>query len=96
VTPGERKLLRERLLALTEQDRDLRAARVAEHLLRCCEEMDLATRPEVSDDTVARSGLIHATLDVYRSVRSVLAVLDSQRSRIETRGTPAQTARVRP
>lgn len=86
MNPAERRDLRSKLVDLTEQSTDHRTARVAEHLLRACEQIDLATRVDPSDDTTAREGLLHATLDVYRTARSVLAVLESQRQR---RAVPA-------
>lgn len=97
MTPRERRDLREWLVSLTESG-DHRAARVAEHLHRALEQIELATREESTDDSTTQQGLMRARIDVYRDVRSVLDVLQSQQRRRapETRGTPAQTATVKP
>lgn len=77
MSPRDRRDLRELLVTLTDGD-DHRRARIAEHLTRVVEQIDLATAEERVDDTAARAGLMRARIDVYASVRSVLAVLDSQ------------------
>jgi len=98
MTQNERRDLRKRLVELTDNSSDARIARVAEHLVRVVDEIDLACRPDDSDDSTARQGLKSALMDTCRDVRSVLDVLESQRRRRapETRGTPAQTATVKP
>lgn len=99
MSPAERRSLREQLVALTEGS-DHRLARVAEHLHRACEQIELATREESSDDTAARRGLLRARIDVYSTVRSVLACLQSQARRrdqappITVSSTGAVVARV--
>lgn len=98
MTPNERRDLRKRLVELTDNSSDARIARVAEHLVRVVDEIDLACRPDDSDDSTTRQGLKSALMDTCRDVRSVLDVLQSQQRRRapETRGTPAQTATVKP
>lgn len=77
MSPRDRRDLRELLVSLTDGP-DHRRARIAEHLTRVVEQIDLATAEERVDDTAAQAGLMRARIDVYASVRSVLAVLDSQ------------------
>jgi hypothetical protein len=89
MTPSDRRNLRELLVKLTDESTDHRTARTAEHLLRACEQIDLATREDATDDTNARTGLTRARIDVYQTARSVLAVLESQRQRRAT--PPPQT-----
>jgi len=97
MTPSERRNLRKWIVSLTESG-DHRAARVAEHLHRALESIELATREESDDDTTTQQGLGRARQDVYRDVRSVLDVLESQRRRRapQTLGTAPQTATVKP
>ena len=80
MSPRDRRDLRELLVSMTDSS-DHRRARIAEHLSRVVEQIDLATAEERVDDSAARAGLMRARIDVYASVRSVLAVLEAERRR---------------
>lgn len=98
MSPAERRDLLKQLAKATESATDHRLARVCEHLYRACEEIELATREDSTDDEATRRALLHSRVDFYREVRAVLAILEAQRARIvsSTVNSAPQTATVKP